>query len=613
MRSPARLTTTAFIFLTVLLLAGASGGLPVRGQTDGTPLLAGGNCVTYLGPTLPVQDALGDIAADIEAVWWLDPASSGWIAWSEAVPAALRGFAELEHGEAYFLIVSSAVTWTVPAAPIRDRNVVLAAGGNSVGYSGVATPVDTAFGGAFDQIESVWRFHAASQAWQGWSPALPAALVPFDTLEPGRAYWVVVAAAATWQQRAPEPDAPDADLLARTGVEWQRLETGDVFAAAIVTDAVAGPTGYLAVGYTDDDAAQPRAWHSADGVTWSLVPGDLGLPAGLAVGRGSAHFVGFPAGAVRARPLVVAADASGYVLAARRLTGPAPPAELCRAAAFLATSPDGLSWTSGGRAELGRQNQGPEPACRLPAFTAPDIPTDGELAGMRLVGEQVVLFGNLRWARAFASSDVSPAVWTGPRIGNLGFDTGPTTGFDGVTAGVLTPAGLPVLDGFDTRSPETGLMLAANARLAFSPIDALFVENRKIGITAMDAAAGVLVAVGTSEPLFREPGSPEFIAWRSSDGVEWTRDAIADDVVGTVGGQVIVGPAGPIAIVEPLGVSALPFVLRFTDGAWRRVPERVPSELAGTERLLATDWGVIAFARSADVTALFVSGAVPAP
>ena len=286
MRSPARLTTTAFIFLTVLLLAGASGGLPVRGQTDGTPLLAGGNYVTYLGPTLPVQDALGDIAADIEAVWWLDPASSGWIAWSEAVPAALRGFAELEHGEAYFLIVSSAVTWTVPAAPIRDRNVVLAAGGNSVGYSGVATPVDTAFGGAFDQIESVWRFHAASQAWQGWSPALPAALVPFDTLEPGRAYWVVVAAAATWQQRAPEPDAPDADLLARTGVEWQRLETGDVFAAAIVTDAVAGPTGYLAVGYTDDDAAQPRAWHSADGVTWCPVisacrralPWDGGVP-----------------------------------------------------------------------------------------------------------------------------------------------------------------------------------------------------------------------------------------------------------------------------------------------------------------------------------------------
>ena len=351
----------------------------------------------------------------------------------------------------------------------------------------------------------------------------------------------MAAAPATWQQRP-----PDTAALAQTGIAWQALATGDVFAGAIVTDAVAGPGGYVAVGYTTDETGAPRVWHSPNGVTWTRLPGELGLPVGFATGLGPAPLSGFPDGAIGDRPLVVAADESGYVLAARQRTGSDAAGQECRARAFLAHSADGLIWSPGGAADLGNQNQQTNPTCGLPPQGAPFIPTDGELTGIQLTGDQVVLFGVHRWARAFATGDTSPAIWIGPRHGDLVRMTAKTDGLSGPTDAALSPGGIPVLGGFDSRQPDAPLVLIAGDGLAFTPtIDGLQVEGRDPAITALASGGRVVVAIGTNEPAFLEPGESEFIAWRSFDGVSWTRDAVLGDIAKTVGLDVVIGPAGP--------------------------------------------------------------------
>ena len=112
-------------------------------------------------------------------------------------------------------------------------------------------------------------------------------------------------------------------------------------------------------------------------------------------------------------------------------------------------------------------------------------------------------------------------------------------------------------------------------------------EDRQLAVSALAANRDGVVAVGTNEALFAEPGNPQFIAWRSVDGVAWTQDPIADDVVDTAGGHVAIGPAGPVAIAEATNCgSPDPIVFRFTDGAWHRVVGPVPQKLTTTQRLL---------------------------
>ena len=84
-----------------------------RGATGPVSLSPGFNNVAYGGPSLPVVDALGDIAANVSTIWAFDAPSQSWLLWTPSLPGPLQGFTSLDPGRTYWLVTSSAVTWTI--------------------------------------------------------------------------------------------------------------------------------------------------------------------------------------------------------------------------------------------------------------------------------------------------------------------------------------------------------------------------------------------------------------------------------------------------------------------------------------------------------------------
>lgn len=217
--------------IAVVLLAAAGLGaamsfsMGLSGQTSqsagSVQVFDGVTHVAYLGPTLPVEEALNDAAQFITAVWFFDrfdPASP-WKLWSAGLPNALQGFTALTFGEAYFTVSSRTFLWNYSggAVPDPDTGVELAPGGNSVVYFGPTQPVEDALAAAVPGTASgqltvnvIWRYDPSqnpNQPWSQWSLALPAALRGFDQLTTGQPYFIVAQTPGTLSFVPPPPAA----------------------------------------------------------------------------------------------------------------------------------------------------------------------------------------------------------------------------------------------------------------------------------------------------------------------------------------------------------------------------------------------------------------------
>jgi len=115
---PTRQTSTtirSLVLLTALVMAALALWIPAASAShspDRVQLSSGGNLVSYEGATLPVRTALGDAAIDVEAVWAFDSVTQSWALWAPALPDALQGFAELTHGDAYFIFAARPSIWS---------------------------------------------------------------------------------------------------------------------------------------------------------------------------------------------------------------------------------------------------------------------------------------------------------------------------------------------------------------------------------------------------------------------------------------------------------------------------------------------------------------------
>ena len=91
------------------------------------------------------------------------------------------------------------------------RSTTLVTGWNLVPWYGPPTPVAAAFAAIIESIDAAFAWDAPGQRFDGFLPALPAALNALDTLTPGMALWVLVGGAVSvdWVQ----PDAPLPDRV----------------------------------------------------------------------------------------------------------------------------------------------------------------------------------------------------------------------------------------------------------------------------------------------------------------------------------------------------------------------------------------------------------------
>ena len=192
-------------------------------------LLAGISDAGYLGPTLPVVDAIAGVDDVVERIWIHDrfagPGDLTWRVWAPGLPSAVQGFTQLEFGEAYFVIAKAAATWEFPTGvlPATPTSVELVAGGNNVLYLGADRPVESVQGvniaalrtAQTSPIERIWRldFRDLLMPWRVWAPGLPDAVQGFVTVEFGRVYFVIAAEPLDWPfpscAGGEEPEAQD--------------------------------------------------------------------------------------------------------------------------------------------------------------------------------------------------------------------------------------------------------------------------------------------------------------------------------------------------------------------------------------------------------------------
>lgn len=128
-RSAVPPAAVVIVALLVTLLTGLLAPAPAQAQSGPVALQSGWNNVTYLGETLPVEQALGDATAVAASVWRWDGQDDGWAFWFPVNP--LSTLTVLERGRAYWIRVDAPVEWQQPQSVLFETaqvEIVTAAG-----------------------------------------------------------------------------------------------------------------------------------------------------------------------------------------------------------------------------------------------------------------------------------------------------------------------------------------------------------------------------------------------------------------------------------------------------------------------------------------------------
>ena len=157
----------------------------------GILLFPGGNYVTYLGESRPLEEALTVPRGEITAVFRFDGPTQRWQAWERGGPARLQGVVELVSRLAYWVNYEGAgdVFWAFQGEASPPDSIGLTGGWNSFGYAGDGGPIEGFLAIAGIDTDIVFRWDATKQRWESWSSRLPEALIPFSDFEPGTAYF----------------------------------------------------------------------------------------------------------------------------------------------------------------------------------------------------------------------------------------------------------------------------------------------------------------------------------------------------------------------------------------------------------------------------------------
>ena len=133
-------------------------------------LVAGWNYACYLGPALPVPDALAHIMPGVQALYHLR-ADQGYDKWFPARPE-LSTMTDVSPYEPLFILMANDSDWPQTPADTPPTGLDLAPGWNSACYSGQTKDASSATGGITGQYEALYLL-APSQGWKRFIPARP--------------------------------------------------------------------------------------------------------------------------------------------------------------------------------------------------------------------------------------------------------------------------------------------------------------------------------------------------------------------------------------------------------------------------------------------------------
>jgi hypothetical protein len=208
----ARQTAAAlFAVLIGIVLVGSVRAQPAT--TIVVPLVPGWNNVAYLGPTRPLTQVLAPLGTSYQNVWEFDAQRQAFRAYNPQVPIA-SDLTQITGQRAFWIYMAAPATFTYQAEPANGM-LTLFPGLNNIAYVGQEAPLAEVLAPVMGRVQGVWRWEAVGQRWQGAIPGVPQAS-EFNTMTPGRAYLVQVAAGASVSLHGPEVPRPPDTATRRT-------------------------------------------------------------------------------------------------------------------------------------------------------------------------------------------------------------------------------------------------------------------------------------------------------------------------------------------------------------------------------------------------------------
>ena len=168
----------------------------VVAQTRSVSLVPGLNLVGWTGDTA-IADATASIAGLFSQILGWDAAAQAYVSFIPGLPAGVQGLTDVDTGDAFWIVMDQAAIWEQPA--FNDaRSVALLAGLNLAMWTGPAMDIEGALEG-LDAADAVFRWNGVG--YDTWRRGAPVGNI-LETLANGDAFFIRLAAAATWEQPA---------------------------------------------------------------------------------------------------------------------------------------------------------------------------------------------------------------------------------------------------------------------------------------------------------------------------------------------------------------------------------------------------------------------------
>jgi hypothetical protein len=193
----------------------------------------------------------------------------------------------LPQGEAAFISEDLGTTWRRSGHPLPAGAVDIAAGpagfvvvGDLRGFG----PTDWSSGGGLALWEAGAWVSSDGELWQTTGPlsskSQPRSVVNSVSVRTISGRTSLVAAVGYYEPGFPEDSASIPSVwLSADGRDWDLVNHSGL---GTISEIIAGPSGFIAVGSTVEGTCRATAWHSADGHNWDAVQLDLSCG-----GRGS--------------------------------------------------------------------------------------------------------------------------------------------------------------------------------------------------------------------------------------------------------------------------------------------------------------------------------------
>ena len=177
------------------------------GSFSGTySLSAGWNFISF--PKLPsastaIETVLADISPNVRIVWGYDNNTKAWLKWkpSTSTSTSASTLTSIESGNGYWIYMDQPGTINMTNWTAQSTTVSLTEGWNLIGYNGTDdTGVATALNSINGKWTIIWNWDSGTWYAKHASSLNNITTQPLNSLYQGKAYWIKMKGAATWQQ-----------------------------------------------------------------------------------------------------------------------------------------------------------------------------------------------------------------------------------------------------------------------------------------------------------------------------------------------------------------------------------------------------------------------------